>query len=142
MAAPAVEIRSLELQGFKSYRERVTLRSLGRFSCIIGPNGCGKSVLVGARPCPPPPPPSQSWPRPAAQATCLLLRVLQGEAIAFVLGGNKKMLRAKNLQSLVNQEAQEAGDNTAKVRTPGGGCWRWRRPLDAGASPLTLAQAP
>lgn len=39
----------------------------------------------------------------------------QGEAIAFVLGGNRKMLRANSLAVLLNQEVKAAGGRTAQV---------------------------
>jgi hypothetical protein len=42
---------------------------------------------------------------------------LQGEAIAFALGGNRKMLRAGSLAGLVNQERRAAGCRTAQVRS-------------------------
>ncbi len=45
----------------------------------------------------------------------IICTFLQGEAIAFVLGGSKKMLRAKNLRSLINHQVQKAGSDTAKV---------------------------
>ena len=64
--------------------------------------------------------------------------LVQGEAIAFVLGGSKKMLRAQNLRSLVNQEG---GSNTAEVR-----CGRERmcRCLQAAAAlhPASLHHRP
>jgi hypothetical protein len=40
---------------------------------------------------------------------------LQGEAVAFALGGNRKMLRAGSLAGLVNQERRAAGCRTAQV---------------------------
>eukprot|EP00775_Hariotina_reticulata_P009969 gene9969-10123_t len=55
---------------------------LGNFTCVVGPNGCGKSVV--------------------------------GEAIAFALGGNRKMLRANSLAVLLNQEVKAAGGKTAQ----------------------------
>jgi hypothetical protein len=69
--------------GFKSFKQRATIRPLGPFTVIVGPNGAGKSVI--------------------------------GEAIAWVLGGSRKMLRAKNLASLVNNELRAAGTPTAEV---------------------------
>ena len=36
----------LLLTGFKSYLKHATLGPFQPFSCIIGPNGCGKSVVV------------------------------------------------------------------------------------------------
>jgi hypothetical protein len=44
-----------------------------------------------------------------------MLVYLQGEAIAFALGGNRKMLRAGSLAGLVNQERRAAGCRTAQV---------------------------
>ncbi len=56
----------------------------GSLIAVVGPNGCGKSVV--------------------------------GEAIAFALGGNKKMLRASNLGALINQQRAAAGHRDASVR--------------------------
>ncbi|GMH36927.1 hypothetical protein BSKO_04800 [Bryopsis sp. KO-2023] len=67
--------------GFKSFRYRTTIGPFDQFTCIIGPNGCGKSVV--------------------------------GEAVAFALGGNKSMLRAKTLASLINEESLREGDRSA-----------------------------
>ena len=80
--------------GFKSYAERVVVGDpLGAFTCVIGPNGSGKSVVVGAhsgrKRGGSPLRSAVAWPPP------------QGEAIAFALGGNARMLRNSNLGSLV-----------------------------------------
>lgn len=40
---------------------------------------------------------------------------MQGEAVAFALGGNRKMLRTGNLAGLLNQELAAAGHKTAEV---------------------------
>jgi len=51
---------------------------------------------------------------------CNLLSLLSlpclGEAIAFALGGNRKMLRASSLASLLNHEVKAAGGRAAQVR--------------------------
>ncbi|KAF6256891.1 RecF/RecN/SMC N terminal domain-containing protein [Scenedesmus sp. NREL 46B-D3] len=73
----------VEVEGFKSFRDKTVIGPLADFTCIVGPNGCGKSVV--------------------------------GEAIAFALGGNRKMLRAGRLASLVNQERTAAGCRTANA---------------------------
>lgn len=51
---------------------------------------------------------------PTAVACCM-----QGEAIAFALGGNRKMLRAGSLAALLNQELSATGHRTAEVRRAG-----------------------
>ncbi|MEJ2583150.1 MAG: AAA family ATPase, partial [Acidobacteriota bacterium] len=43
-----IRLRSLKLNGFKSFPEDVELVFPGKVSAIIGPNGCGKSNLVDA----------------------------------------------------------------------------------------------
>ncbi|MBI3680061.1 MAG: chromosome segregation protein SMC [Acidobacteria bacterium] len=44
-----LQIRRLELQGFKSFVERTELRFAGTgFTAVVGPNGCGKSNLADA----------------------------------------------------------------------------------------------
>ncbi len=43
-----IRLRSLKLNGFKSFPDEVELAFPGRVSAIIGPNGCGKSNLVDA----------------------------------------------------------------------------------------------
>uniref|UniRef100_A0A7S3VII4 RecF/RecN/SMC N-terminal domain-containing protein n=1 Tax=Dunaliella tertiolecta TaxID=3047 RepID=A0A7S3VII4_DUNTE len=68
-------LHSLRVFGFKCFKDELHLEGLGcesGFCSIIGPNGCGKSVI--------------------------------GECIAFALGGNRRMLRAKNGVALVNKE--------------------------------------
>lgn len=42
---------------------------------------------------------------------------MQGEAIAFALGGNRKMLRTGSLAGLLNQELAAAGHREAEVGT-------------------------
>ncbi|GDX82862.1 hypothetical protein LBMAG42_46730 [Deltaproteobacteria bacterium] len=43
-----MRIRKLELQGFKSFADRATLHFGAGISCVVGPNGCGKSNIVDA----------------------------------------------------------------------------------------------
>ncbi|WIA31005.1 hypothetical protein OEZ86_001046 [Tetradesmus obliquus] len=78
-----LRLSHLEVEGFKSFRDKTVIGPLADFTCIVGPNGCGKSVV--------------------------------GEAIAFALGGNRKMLRAGSLAGLVNQERRAAGCRTAQA---------------------------
>jgi hypothetical protein len=47
---------------------------------------------------------------------------MQGEAIAFALGGNRKMLRTGSLAGLLNQELAAAGHREAEVGTVGTNC--------------------
>jgi chromosome segregation ATPase len=70
--------------GFKAFKERTSIGPLGDFTAVVGPNGCGKSII--------------------------------GEALAWVLGGSKRMLRAKTLASLVNTDHSITGANMATVR--------------------------
>ncbi|KAK9828821.1 hypothetical protein WJX72_002267 [[Myrmecia] bisecta] len=72
-------LQKISLQGFKSYNEQASIGPLSQFTCVIGPNGCGKSVV--------------------------------GEAIAFALGGNARMLRAKSLAMLLNTKGAQAAAN-------------------------------
>lgn len=44
-----VRIAGLKLENFKCFKQSVHLRGLSDFSCIVGPNGTGKSVLVSLR---------------------------------------------------------------------------------------------
>lgn len=39
-------VNSLPTVGFKSFRDRAMLGPLDDFTCVVGPNGCGKSVVV------------------------------------------------------------------------------------------------
>lgn len=44
-----LKLRKIELTGFKSFSERTTLSLGGQgITCIVGPNGCGKSNIVDA----------------------------------------------------------------------------------------------
>ena len=48
-AAPStMRIERLEIVGFKSFAEPVTIEFHGGATAIVGPNGCGKSNLVDA----------------------------------------------------------------------------------------------
>lgn len=47
--------------------------------------------------------------------------MLQGEAIAFALGGNSRMLRAGSLAGLLNQQLKAAGGRSAEVRVVAAG---------------------
>jgi hypothetical protein len=60
------------------------MHELGHFTCIVGANGTGKSVV--------------------------------GEAVAFALGGNARMMRAKSLGLLLHQASSRGG-----VDVEGGG---------------------
>ena len=43
-----MKLRSVEMVGFKSFRDRVMVDVSGGVTCIVGPNGCGKSNVVDA----------------------------------------------------------------------------------------------
>ncbi len=43
-----MKLRSIEISGFKSFRDRVLVEIGDGMTCIVGPNGCGKSNVVDA----------------------------------------------------------------------------------------------
>ncbi len=43
-----MRLKRLEISGFKSFRDKVTLDFSGGISAVVGPNGCGKSNIVDA----------------------------------------------------------------------------------------------
>jgi chromosome segregation protein len=43
-----MRIRRLEIHGFKSFADRTVFHFVGGISCVVGPNGCGKSNVVDA----------------------------------------------------------------------------------------------
>lgn len=42
-------LQRLELENFKSYKGKHTVGPFKRFTAIIGPNGCGKSVVYSGQ---------------------------------------------------------------------------------------------
>src|SRR2546425_6055382 len=48
MLEESMRLDSITLHGFKSFGERTELRVLPGISCIVGPNGCGKSNISDA----------------------------------------------------------------------------------------------
>ena len=48
MSAPPLRLRRLNLSGFKSFVDPVSLELAGDLTAIVGPNGCGKSNLADA----------------------------------------------------------------------------------------------
>ena len=106
----------------------------GSFTCVVGPNGCGKSVVVSAlgAGCLDGAEPARGLLRRqglalhAAPLQCRLsapakhslshpVGCLQGEAIAFALGGNARMMRARNLGSLDNTAPPAASAAAGEV---------------------------
>lgn len=55
--------------GFKSFRDRAVIGPLADFTCVVGPNGCGKSVVV-------------SCSRPLRAATSLHMQHIHGRPSA------------------------------------------------------------
>ena len=94
------------LAGFKSYRESSILGPFAPFTCVIGPNGCGKSVLVCCL--------------TTANNNCPEFEFIfiqdcsQGDAIAFVLGSTGHNLVNKALQACINDSLHS---NTAAQPT-------------------------
>ena len=43
-----MRLKSIRLSGFKSFADPITVEFPGRFSSIVGPNGCGKSNIIDA----------------------------------------------------------------------------------------------
>jgi len=43
-----MKLKKLEITGFKSFRDKVTLDIAEGITCVVGPNGCGKSNIVDA----------------------------------------------------------------------------------------------
>jgi hypothetical protein len=99
--------------GFKSFAAPTTV-AFGDLTCVMGPNGTGKSVLVSLAMAENPlgslperQKPQLPSPRPATMppwSPCL-----QGEGLAFALGASAKTLRAKNLASLISTCAASPG---------------------------------
>jgi chromosome segregation protein len=43
-----MKLKKLEITGFKSFRDKMTLDVAEGITCVVGPNGCGKSNIVDA----------------------------------------------------------------------------------------------
>ena len=43
-----MKLRQIDILGFKSFRDRVTVKLSDGMTAIVGPNGCGKSNVVDA----------------------------------------------------------------------------------------------
>ncbi len=98
------------LAGFKSYAGSVEVRGLEDFTCIIGANGAGKSVMVR-------PPVLQKTHAevllPSNAQACTV--ILQGDAIAFVLGSASGMRRTQ-LMKLVNDNLKQGSASNCEAQ--------------------------
>lgn len=95
--------------GFKSYLAPVSLGPFAAFTCVVGPNGSGKSIVVSL---------------PCCIHLALLMVIcttckscLQGDAIAFVLGGLSKEKQSTNLkiQNNIHDSLQRDPGSKAQV---------------------------
>ena len=43
-----MKLKAIELKGFKSFADRTRIEFLDGVTCVVGPNGCGKSNITDA----------------------------------------------------------------------------------------------
>ena len=91
--------------GFKVYASKAVVGPLDRLNCVIGPNGIGKSVLVSLEllHC------SSSHQKNQFPSFIIFILLLQGEALAFALGANARMLRVKSISGVISSCPDEDG---------------------------------
>lgn len=97
LSSHAHQSKNVALAGFKSFKDKVLIGPLAEFTCVVGPNGCGKSVVVSRVAC--------CWPSSCGTALQLLIVAGHGDLQA----GCTRVVGSPTSSQLLLRDGMAAG---------------------------------